>query len=76
MLKASPAIQALKPVMMMSPLSVAQFLIPGKQTFDLLVMDEASQINLSMLLGRLLVASRLLLLAMKNNFHRQASSHG
>lgn len=31
--------------MMMSPLSVAQFLIPGKQKFDLLVMDEASQIQ-------------------------------
>lgn len=45
MLRAGPAIQALKPVMMMSPLSVAQFLIPGKQTFDLLVMDEASQIQ-------------------------------
>lgn len=45
MLKAGPAIQALKPVMMMSPLSVAQFLIPGKQAFDLLVMDEASQIQ-------------------------------
>lgn len=45
MLKAGSAIQALKPVMMMSPLSVAQFLIPGKQKFDLLVMDEASQIQ-------------------------------
>lgn len=45
MLRAGPAIQALKPVMMMSPLSVAQFLIPGKQKFDLLVMDEASQIQ-------------------------------
>lgn len=45
MIKAGVAIQALKPVMMMSPLSVAQFLIPGKQKFDLLVMDEASQIQ-------------------------------
>jgi very-short-patch-repair endonuclease len=45
MQRAGPAIQAIKPVMMMSPLSVAQFLIPGKQTFDLLVMDEASQIQ-------------------------------
>lgn len=45
MLKAGPAIQALKPVIMMSPLSVAQFLVPGKQKFDLLVMDEASQIQ-------------------------------
>jgi very-short-patch-repair endonuclease len=45
MLKAAPAIQALKPVVMMSPLSVAQFLPPGQLTFDLLVMDEASQIQ-------------------------------
>jgi very-short-patch-repair endonuclease len=43
--KAGPAIQALKPVMMMSPLSVAQFLTPGRMNFDLLVMDEASQIQ-------------------------------
>lgn len=45
MIKAGAAIQALKPVMMMSPLSIAQFLAPGKQSFDLLVMDEASQIQ-------------------------------
>ncbi|MDO9713659.1 DUF3320 domain-containing protein [Paracraurococcus lichenis] len=43
--KAGPAIQALKPVLMMSPLSVAQFLTPGRMIFDLLVMDEASQIQ-------------------------------
>lgn len=43
--RAAPAIQALKPVLMMSPLSVAQFLPPGQLTFDLLVMDEASQIQ-------------------------------
>ncbi|MEC3950151.1 DUF3320 domain-containing protein [Sphingobium sp. HWE2-09] len=43
--KAAPAIQALKPVFMMSPLSVAQFLTPGVFDFDLLVMDEASQIQ-------------------------------
>lgn len=45
MQKASQPIQALKPVFMMSPLSVAQFLPPGALTFDLLVMDEASQIQ-------------------------------
>lgn len=45
MQRAAPAIQALKPVFMMSPLSVAQFLPPGGATFDLLVMDEASQIQ-------------------------------
>jgi very-short-patch-repair endonuclease len=45
MQKAGAAVQSLKPVMMMSPLSVAQFLQPGGMTFDLLVMDEASQIQ-------------------------------
>ncbi|AXK83829.1 DUF3320 domain-containing protein [Pseudolabrys taiwanensis] len=45
MQKAGLAIQALKPVFMMSPLSVAQFLSPGRMSFDLLVMDEASQIQ-------------------------------
>lgn len=43
--KAGPAIQQLKPVFMMSPLSVAQFLKPGGLKFDILVMDEASQIE-------------------------------
>ena len=43
--RAGPALQALKPVFMMSPLSVAQFLAPGIVEFDLLVMDEASQIQ-------------------------------
>lgn len=45
MKKAGGAIQALKPVFMMSPLSVAQFLEPGALQFDLLVMDEASQVE-------------------------------
>lgn len=43
--RAAPAVQALKPVFMMSPLSVAQFLPAGLIDFDLLVMDEASQIQ-------------------------------
>lgn len=43
--RAGPAIQQLKPVFMMSPLSVAQFLKPGGLHFDILVMDEASQIE-------------------------------
>ncbi|MGC1303249.1 MAG: DUF3320 domain-containing protein [Caulobacteraceae bacterium] len=43
--QAAPAVQALKPVLMMSPLSVAQYLPPGAISFDLLVMDEASQIQ-------------------------------
>jgi hypothetical protein len=42
---AASAITALKPVLMMSPLSVAQYLDPDVLRFDLLVIDEASQIE-------------------------------
>ncbi len=42
---AATAVQAIKPVFMMSPLSVAQFLEPGAVKFDLLVIDEASQVQ-------------------------------
>lgn len=44
-------IQRIKPVMLMSPISVAQFLPPGKFVFDLLVIDEASQIKPADALG-------------------------
>jgi Protein of unknown function (DUF4011)/REase_MTES_1575/AAA domain len=37
-------VQKIKPVFMMSPLSVAKHLSPGGMNFDLLVVDEASQI--------------------------------
>jgi hypothetical protein len=37
-------IRLLKPCLMMSPISVSQFLIPGSIHFDLVVFDEASQI--------------------------------
>jgi very-short-patch-repair endonuclease len=43
--KAGAAIQSIKPVFMMSPLSVAQFLPPGSVQFDLVVIDEASQVE-------------------------------
>ncbi len=39
------AIQAIKPVWMMSPLSVAQYLPPDGVRFDLVVFDEASQVR-------------------------------
>lgn len=38
------ALQALKPCLLMSPLSVSTFLKPGAMTFDLVVFDEASQL--------------------------------
>jgi len=39
------ALAALKPCFMMGPMSVAQYLPPGQIEFDLVVMDEASQIK-------------------------------
>jgi AAA domain len=42
---AGSVVQAIKPVFMMSPLSIAQFLAPGAVEFDLLVIDEASQVQ-------------------------------
>lgn len=43
--EAGRAVQQIKPVFLMSPLSVAQFLAPGAVEFDLLVIDEASQVR-------------------------------
>ena len=45
MTDAGSAIQQLKPILLMSPLSVAQFLPPGRIKFDLLMIDEASQVS-------------------------------
>jgi len=45
MLRAANALVALKPCFMMGPLSVAQYLAPGQIKFDLVVMDEASQLK-------------------------------
>ena len=49
--RSSKSMQSLKPCFMMSPMSVAQYLIPGKFNFDLVVMDEASQIRPEEALG-------------------------
>ncbi|WP_143339701.1 AAA domain-containing protein [Ectothiorhodospira magna] len=43
--RAGNALVALKPCFMMGPMSVAQYLPPGTIAFDLVVMDEASQIK-------------------------------
>ncbi len=43
--QAGNAIQAIKPVFMMSPLSIASFLPPGNISFDLVIFDEASQVK-------------------------------
>lgn len=43
--RAQESIQILKPCFMMSPMSVSQYLEPGKYHFDIMIMDEASQIR-------------------------------
>ena len=43
--EAGRAVQAIKPVFMMSPISIAQYLEPGAIDFDLLLIDEASQVR-------------------------------
>ncbi len=43
--RAGQALQALKPVWMMSPTSIAQFIRPESLKFDLLIVDEASQMR-------------------------------
>ena len=43
--RAGKALRELKPCWMMSPLSVSQFIEPKCEKFDLIVMDEASQIK-------------------------------
>ena len=43
--RAGNPVQAIKPVFMMSPLSIAAYLSPGSIKFDLVVFDEASQVK-------------------------------
>jgi hypothetical protein len=51
--KAPKAVQALKPCLMLSPATVAEVLTPGAMTFDLLVIDEASQMKPEFAMGAL-----------------------
>jgi very-short-patch-repair endonuclease/DNA polymerase III delta prime subunit len=57
--EAGRAIQAIKPVFMMSPMSVAQFLDPTSTNFDLLVFDEASQVRPEDALGAIARAGQV-----------------
>ena len=43
--RAGNAVQAIKPVFMMSPLSIATYIPPGSLNFDLVIFDEASQVR-------------------------------
>lgn len=58
--RATRAVQALKPCFMMSPQSIAQFLEPGRISFDVVIMDEASQMTPSDALGAIIRGRQLI----------------
>lgn len=57
--KAGRAIHELKPVFLMSPMSIAQFVAPGSMTFDLILIDEASQVKPEDALGAIARAKQV-----------------
>lgn len=57
--RAGNAMASLKPCFMMGPMSVAQYLEPGNIQFDIVVMDEASQIKPQDALGAVARAGQL-----------------
>ena len=59
MRRAGKAIQELKPCFMMGPQAVAQFLEPGRFHFDIIVMDEASQLRPEQAIGAIARGSQL-----------------
>lgn len=56
--RSGKALKSLKPCFLMSPLSVAQYLSPGDIHFDLVVMDEASQLRPEDALGAIARADK------------------
>jgi very-short-patch-repair endonuclease len=63
--RASNALRDIKPVFLMSPISVAQFLPPGSIEFDLLVIDEASQVRPEDALGAIARAQQVVVVGDK-----------
>ncbi len=57
--RSGQAIQEMKPCFMMSPLSVAQYLKPGRCEFDLVVIDEASQMKPEEAIGGLVRSGQI-----------------
>lgn len=58
--RASVALQQLQPCWMMSPISVAQFVPPDAVSFDLVIIDEASQMRPEEALGAIARAQQLI----------------
>lgn len=57
--RAPKSIQALKPCFMMGPQAVAQYLTPGALHFDIVIMDEASQLKPEEAIGSIARGSQL-----------------
>ena len=64
--RAGNTLLALKPCFMMGPLSVAHYLIPGVHKFDLVVMDEASQLKPEEALGAIARGSQVIVVGDPN----------
>lgn len=64
--RAPNAMRALKPCFMMSPLSVSQFIDPSQELFDLMIMDEASQIFPEDSLGAIARAKQIVIVGDPN----------
>lgn len=64
--RAAAALKALKPVWMMSPTSAAQFIRPGSLTFDLLVIDEASQMRPEFAVSAIMRATQIVVVGDAN----------
>lgn len=79
---AGRAMLAIKPVWMMSPMSLAQYVAQGTLTFDLVVMDEASQITPVDALGAIMRGSQLVVVGDEKQlpptsfFDRMANADG
>jgi very-short-patch-repair endonuclease len=63
--EAGPVVQQIKPILLMSPISVAQFLPAGVMDFDLLVIDEASQVRPEDALGAIARAKQIVVVGDK-----------
>ncbi len=64
--RSTKALLKMKPCFMMSPLSVSQYLEPGKVEFDLLIMDEASQIKPEDALGAIARSKQIVVVGDSN----------
>ncbi|QHL92039.1 hypothetical protein GVO57_14200 (plasmid) [Sphingomonas changnyeongensis] len=64
--RAANALQALKPVWMMSPTSAAQYIRPNSIRFDLLVIDEASQMRPEFAVSAILRADQIVVVGDAN----------